>query len=138
MSRSRTRRLARVVAAAMAVATLGPALGGCSDLYWDRRDAIGLGAGDAIEANKAMETIDPWPAASANTNIATNGQRMQSANERYRTNTVIQPGDPMAMQVAPIPNATQPSSSGGNSQNGTNSGTTIVIGAPAATAASSQ
>ena len=39
--------------------------------------------------------IDPWPAHSGNTNIAANGQRMQSAVERYRTNKVILPVDPM-------------------------------------------
>jgi hypothetical protein len=73
---------------------------------------------------------------SGNPNLAFNGQRMQAAAERYRTNTVIQPGDPMAMTLAGTPNATQQSSSNGNSQGGTNSGsTTIVVGAPAAATA---
>jgi hypothetical protein len=136
MSRSRTRRLARVVAAAVAAATLGPALGGCAQIYWDRRDAIGLSTGDAIAANEAVQTIDPWPAASANTNIVTNGQRMQAAAERYRTNKVIQPLDPMTMQVAATP--TQSSSSNGDTPGNSTSNTTIVVGAPAATMSSSQ
>ncbi len=130
MSRSRTRREARVVAAALAAATLGASLGGCAQLYWDRRDSIGLSAGDAIAANEAMQTIDPWPAASGNTNIVANGQRMQAAVERYRTNKVVQPGDPMTMQVAATP--TQQSSSGDAPGNST-SNTTIVVGTPAAT-----
>lgn len=138
MSQSRTRRVARVVAAVVAAATLGTALGGCSQLYWDRRDTIALSAGDAIAANEAEQTIDPWPPFSGNPNHAFNGQRMQAAAERYRTNTVIQPGDPMAMTLAGTPNATQQSSSNGASQGGTNSGTTVVLGTPAATAAASQ
>ena len=101
MSQSRTRRVARVVAAAVAAATLGTSLGGCSQLYWDHRDAIAPSAGDAIAANEAEQTIDPWPPFSRNPNLPFNGQRMQVAAERYRTNTVIQPGDPMAPQLGP-------------------------------------
>jgi hypothetical protein len=85
-------------------------LAGCSDpgLYFDRRDTIALSAGDAIEANKVAQVIDPWPASSGNTNIAFNGQRMQSAVERYRTNLVTPPVDPMMMQVTnPSPAAAQ-------------------------------
>jgi hypothetical protein len=94
----------------------GTALADCSDpgLYLDRRDAIGLNAGDAIAANEIAQMRDPWPAQSANTNIAYNGQRMQSAIERYRTNLVTVPVDPMVMQVAnPTPGTAQT----GNSQN---------------------
>jgi hypothetical protein len=136
MSRSRTRREARVVAAAVVAATLGASLGGCAQIYWDRRDSIGLSAGDAIAANEAMQTIDPWPAASGNTNIVTNGQRMQAAAERYRTNKVVQPLDPMTMQVATTP--TQQSSSSGEAPSNSTSNTTIVVGAPATTTTSSQ
>ena len=32
--------------------------------------------------------VDPWPAASANRNISYNGDKMQTAVERYRTNKV--------------------------------------------------
>jgi hypothetical protein len=35
--------------------------------------------------------VDPWPRASANRNIAFNGEKMQSAVERYRTNKVTAP-----------------------------------------------
>jgi hypothetical protein len=79
------------VAAAVVVAS---ALGGCytvDPLYVERRDSIALSSGDAIATNKITQMVDPWPRASANRNIAFNGQRMQGAIERYRTNKVTNP-----------------------------------------------
>lgn len=117
--RSRTER--RIGAGALVVA-FGAMLAGCSDpgLYFDRRDSIALGAGDAIEANKVAQVIDPWPPQSGNTNIAFNGQRMTSAVERYRSNLTVPPIDPMMMQVAsPIP----PTPQTGSSQSSTNTST---------------
>ena len=35
--------------------------------------------------------VDPWPAVSGDKNIAFNGQKMQSAVQRYRNNQIIQP-----------------------------------------------
>ena len=103
MCRSRTERKsdsrARLIAAAVAAAALGTALGGCSEIYFDRREGVTLGGGDAVAANATMQTIDPWPARSGNTNIAENGQRMQSAVERYRTGRVIQPVKPTTSDV---------------------------------------
>jgi hypothetical protein len=64
------------------------ALTGCSDLYTDRRESISLSAGDAQYSNQVTHMVDPWPRASANRNIAYDGQKMQSAAERYRTNKV--------------------------------------------------
>jgi hypothetical protein len=61
-------------------------LGGCADIYYDRRDSIAFHAGDAVEANKVAQIIDPWPRASADRNVEAEGQRMQRAIERYRTN----------------------------------------------------
>src|SRR5262245_3682592 len=78
------------VAIASAIA-LGAMLAGCSDLYWDRRETVGLTSGDAVATNKVTHTIDPWPAASAQRHIAYDGERMRSAAERYRTNCVIPP-----------------------------------------------
>jgi hypothetical protein len=65
-------------------------IAGCSspDLYLDRRDTISFSAGDAIAANIVAQTIDPWPRVAANRNIETNGEKMQGAIERYRTNKV--------------------------------------------------
>jgi len=137
MSRFGTRPVVRVLAAALAVGALGLTIGGCSQIYLDRRDTIALSAGDGIAANQAVQVIDPWPPRSGNTNIVFNGQRMQAAAERYRSNTIVQPVDPMA------PQATVPAPASSSYGNGTSSGsgtgtpnTTLVIGAPAATAAS--
>jgi hypothetical protein len=66
-------------------------LGGCSDIYYDRRETIAVGAGDAVATNKITQMVDPWPANVSNKNIAFNGQRMESAMERYRQNRVIPP-----------------------------------------------
>jgi len=86
----------RAVAAAVVLGTV--LLGGCSDIYMDHRDSIVLSAGDAVEANKVAQIYDPWPQHSRHVNYAANGQRMQSAVERYRTNQVTPPVSPMALQ----------------------------------------
>jgi hypothetical protein len=102
MSRSRTERgrLAR----GFAVAALGIFLAGCSDFfvvryddynsYVDRREAVALPGGDAVAGNTITQMVDPWPAYSGDKNIAFNGQKMQTAVQRYRTGKVIQPVDP--------------------------------------------
>lgn len=84
MSRSRI-KLATI---ALIAAT---ALAGCSDMYLDRRESISLSVGDAVATNKVTHMVDPWPAHSADRNIAFNGEKMQSAIERYRTNKVTPP-----------------------------------------------
>ena len=66
-------------------------MAGCNDLYTERRDRIALSAGDALAANKLTHMVDPWPRASADRNIAFNGEKMQSAVERYRRNRVTPP-----------------------------------------------
>ena len=50
MCRPRTERAPR--ASIAAAAALGALLAGCSDIYYDRRDTIALGAGDAVAANQ--------------------------------------------------------------------------------------
>ncbi len=70
---------------------LAAMLAGCSDIYYDRRDTVSFAANDAVATALATQTIDPWPRASANRNIAANGVVVQSAVERYRTCQVIQP-----------------------------------------------
>ena len=70
-------------------------LGGCSDIYFDRRETIALSADDHLQANKVEEMVDPWPRYVGNKNIAFNGERMQAAVERYRRHEVIQPVPPL-------------------------------------------
>jgi hypothetical protein len=83
-SQSGTRGIAAIVVIASAVA-------GCSEMYYDRRETVTLGAGDAVATNKVTQMVDPWPAASANNNIAFNGQRMQAAQDRYNRGKVFTP-----------------------------------------------
>jgi hypothetical protein len=86
----------KIAAVVLAFAGL---LGGCNlhsdwvdpNGYLDRRDTISLHAGDALATNKVTQMVDPWPAHSANNNIAFNGDNMQKAVERYRHNKVTSP-----------------------------------------------
>lgn len=91
MCRSRTNRAARAVLSAVPAVGLGLWLAGCSDIYLDRRETIALDGGDAVAANEVSQMVDPWPRYSGNKNIPANGQRMQAAMQRYRTNTVFPP-----------------------------------------------
>jgi hypothetical protein len=93
MSRSKTNRAARALGGAATVIGAGLWLAACSnpDLYLDRRELVSVTGGDAISANAATQTADPWPPNSGNRNIAFNGPKMQSAVERYRTNRAIPP-----------------------------------------------
>jgi hypothetical protein len=80
----------RAVAAAV---MLGALLAGCSDIYFDRRETIALGAGDAVAANQVEQMVDPWPPHSSNKSLTFNGERMQRAVECYRIDKVTQPVD---------------------------------------------
>jgi hypothetical protein len=102
----------KLAACALVAATV---LTGCSDLYLDRRESISLSAGDDTYSNVVTHMVDPWPPASANRDIAFNGQRMQAAVERYRNNKVTSPTNAMTSssgyQAAPLmgpPAAPQP------------------------------
>ena len=70
---------------------LSATLGGCSDIYFDRRDTVSLVSGEAMAANRVTHTVDPWSAASGNRNIAYSGEKAAVAAERYRTGRVIPP-----------------------------------------------
>ena len=54
--------------------------------YFERKDTIVSGAGDAKDVNAATHIIDPWPRYVGNRRIPGNGERMTGAVERYRTN----------------------------------------------------
>lgn len=79
------------IKAVAVVVVLGTVVAGCSDMYFDRRETVSLGAGDAIAINKVTQTVDPWPRSSANNNIAFNGRLMQAAQDRYNRGKVISP-----------------------------------------------
>ena len=102
---------------------LAAMLAGCSDLYYDRRETVSLGANDAIATALATQTVDPWPPAGANRNIAANGVVVQSAVERYRTCQVVQP------------KGTSSTSSYGNAQQAAQPGCTPAPAAAASAAA---
>lgn len=67
----------------------------CSE-YLDRRDTIVESGGNALASNAITQMVDPWPAVSRDRNIPFNGQRMQAAVARYRTNKVTPPGSATA------------------------------------------
>jgi hypothetical protein len=81
-------------------ALFGTLLVGCSDIYSDRRETVSPLTGDALAANRVGQMIDPWSRASANNNIVYNGEKMQSAHERYRTGRVIQPVNTTTSAIA--------------------------------------
>lgn len=91
-SRSRTEPARATLAIALVVSGLaGCLLGGCSDIYYDRRDTVALSAEDHIDSNRVAQMVDPWPRDVGNKNIAFNGERIQAGVERYRRHEVIQP-----------------------------------------------
>jgi hypothetical protein len=94
-SQSRTRPARRAGATAasivLSLASLGTLLGGCSDLYFDRRETVALGADEHIATNRVAQMIDPWPPYVGKREIAYDGQKMQTAVERYRTGRVLPP-----------------------------------------------
>jgi hypothetical protein len=61
---------------------------GCQD-YAARRDTIAFHAGEAGAYNRAVHTIDPWPAAAARTDMDLDGTRAVAIIERYETGTPV-------------------------------------------------
>ena len=72
-------------AALLAVLGAAALTGGCTDMYLDRRDTVSFAAGDAPAHNAAVHMVDPWPVAARNRDLTYDGERMQTAAERYRT-----------------------------------------------------
>lgn len=110
------------VLALFGIAAFGLMLTGCSDIYFDRRETVALGAGDAMAANRVTHTIDPWSPASANRNIAYNGEKMQSAHERYRTGRVIPPVNATTSSSYSQAQAAAPPASSGSSAQASGNG----------------
>jgi hypothetical protein len=90
-SRSRINSMRRTVGVTVLAAIAGSSLAGCSDIYFDRRETVALGANDHIDTNRVAQMIDPWPRYVGKREIAFNGEKMQSAAERYRTGRVMPP-----------------------------------------------
>ena len=110
LSRPATRSL-------VAAILVGAALGGCSDIYFDRRDNVSLVSGEAMAANRVTQMIDPWPAASGNRNIAYNGEKAATAAERYRTGRIIPPVNATTSSAAYTAAAQQAQSTANNQAN---------------------
>ena len=92
--------------ARLSLAAITLLLAGCQD-YAQRRDTIAFHAGEAAAHNKAIHTIDPWPAAAARTDIELDGTRAVRAIERYETGAPVTSGGPPPA-IIPLPVATQP------------------------------
>src|SRR4051794_27284652 len=66
--------------------------------YFERKDTIVSGAGDARDVNAATHIIDPWPRYVGNRRIPANGDRMSRAVSRYRAGSY----EPPAPTVFPL------------------------------------
>jgi len=93
-SKSRTEVVWRALAVAVPLV-----VGGCSDIYYDRRETVALGADDHIASNRVAQVVDPWPYHVDNKNIAFSGDRLQPAVERYRRHEVIRPVSPITSSM---------------------------------------
>ena len=92
------------------LASLALGCSGCND-YLARRDTLTVGTGEAVAANAAMHTIDPWPRHAMQVDPYTDGQRMQRAVERYRNpvngqNVAVLPPVPVGAPNVPSISAT--------------------------------
>jgi hypothetical protein len=79
-SRDTKRRLI----APLSLAAISVLVTACQD-YAARRDTIAFHAGEAAAYNKAVHTIDPWPAASRRTDLDFDGGRAVRVIERYES-----------------------------------------------------
>ncbi len=66
------------------------ALAGCADPL-ARRDTIAFSSGNAVAANRAIQTIDPWPRQSYMRGQEWHGDKAARAIHRYRTGEVPTP-----------------------------------------------
>jgi len=86
-----TMQIAMVATVAVSMLTLGGCVERKYGRYLHARDTISLSAGDAVAHNKAVHTIDPWPAHSRKANHTTDGQRILLSMERYQNNESLEP-----------------------------------------------
>ncbi|PKA43903.1 hypothetical protein CWR43_09170 [Rhizobium sullae] len=70
---------------------------GCAD-YMNHRDSITFGLGNAMEANKAIHTEDPFPPEAQRTHIASDGKVIRRVVTDYQNGgSVIAPTAGMAV-----------------------------------------
>ncbi|MBZ9792425.1 hypothetical protein K9B32_20265 [Rhizobium sp. 3T7] len=69
---------------------------GCAD-YMNHRDSITFGLGNAMEANKAIHTEDPFPPEAQRTRIASDGKVIRRVVTEYQNGgtVIIQPSPAM-------------------------------------------
>ena len=67
--------------------------------YFQRRDSITPGAGNAKDLNAVTHMIDPWPRHARDRRIPANGERMTGAVERYRDVSKLRFAPPPISQV---------------------------------------
>jgi hypothetical protein len=74
---------------------------GCAD-YMNHRDSITFGLGNAMEANKAIHTEDPFPPEAQRTRIASDGKVIRRVVTEYQNggSVIIQPSPAMAANGA--------------------------------------
>ncbi|MBB4236977.1 hypothetical protein EOS93_18165 [Rhizobium sp. RMa-01] len=74
---------------------------GCAD-YMNHRDTITFGAGNAMEANKAIHTEDPFPPEAQRTHIASDGKVVRRVMTEYQNGGVgvIEPSPVMGANGA--------------------------------------
>ncbi len=66
----------------LVVAVFG--LAACSNTYYERKDTVTFGHGDAVQSNIAIQTPDPWPKRSQDTKIPMDPIKAAQAMYRYR------------------------------------------------------
>jgi hypothetical protein len=100
MSRRLTERALRIAGAA----ALALSAAACTE-YLDRRETVSFHAGDAPAANRAVHTIDPWPAAASRTTIEHDGERIARAIEKYKLGSANggPPPSTLAIPIMPPP-----------------------------------
>ncbi|TLX08471.1 hypothetical protein [Rhizobium sp. MHM7A] len=82
---------------------------GCAD-YMNHRDTITFGAGNAMEANKAIHIEDPFPPEAQRTRIASDGKVIRRVVTQYQN------GGPSVVQSSPAMGANAASNGAAASQ----------------------
>jgi len=104
-----------VMAAAIAVSMF--TLSGCYERRYNRylhaRDTISLHAGDTVAHNKAVHTIDPWPAHARKAGHTTDGKRIYLGMTRYQENKSLEPQGLSTNEVFEDPGSPPPAGEGG-------------------------